>query len=289
MSQDRMNRRNFFKVAGLAVGGVLSAAHTAGAAANALRFEHASLQVWSCGGLAEAMMPANREFEAKTGASIAYTGAFAGALGKSLLGSGAQTEVFAPRVLELARKLKAQGKMLSYQPLCFTKYVVAVPKGNPADIRGIEDFNRPDVKGVLAPGASPPGGKATMIILKKAGVDGPARSQAVTLGDCVQTAIPDLVDGKGDAAVIEQRIARLPQFRGKLDTIAIPEAFIPAKPVPFTIGVMKWAKNREMAEAFVEFILSEKGQAHFERAGFIHARSVEGARLTRKYGVRDAG
>lgn len=288
MSQNRVNRRNFLKGSGLAVGGILTAAHTASASPASL-YQDQSLQVWSCGGLAEAMIPANKDFEAATGAAIAYTGAFAGALGKSLLASDSpQTEVFAPRVLGLAKKLKAQGKMLFYAPLCFTRYVVAVPKGNPAGIRGIEDFNRPEVKPVLTPEASPPGGKATMIILKKAGVDGPATRQAVTMGDCVQTAIPDLINGKGDAAVIEQRITRLPQFQGKLETITIPEAFIPAKPVPFTIGVMKWAKNPEMAKAYMDFILSDQGQAHFANAGFIPAKSAEGQRLIIKYGVQDA-
>ena len=66
-----------------------------------------SLQVWSCGGLAEAFIPANEEFLKNTGVHIAYTGAFAAALGKSLLGS-AQTEVFAPRVIQLSKKLKQE-------------------------------------------------------------------------------------------------------------------------------------------------------------------------------------
>ena len=65
------------------------------------------------------------------------------------------------------------------------------------------------------------------------------------------------------------------------------EAFIPPAPVPFTIGIMKWAKNRALAEAFVDFILSDKGQVWFDRAGFIPAQTEEGERLTKKYGVMD--
>lgn len=254
--------------------------------AQASSFENQSLQVWSCGGLAEAFVPANKLFEEQTGSSIAYTGAFAGALGKSLL-ANAQTEVFAPRVLGLAKKLKAQGKMLSFQPLCFTKYVVAVPKGNPANIHTIEDIKKSGVKTIITPDASPPGGKASMIILKKAGVVEAARKNAVEVGDCVQISVTDLVSGKGDVAVIEKRITHLPQFKGKLEIIDIPEKFIPPVPVPFTIGVMKWAKNKELAEHFVDFILSEKGQSYFEKAGFIPARSEEGERLIKKYGVAD--
>lgn len=282
-NDNSINRRAFIKSSGLALTATLAAPLISSAAG----FKNQSLQVWSCGGLAEAFIPANAEFEKETGASIAYTGAFAAALGKSLLGS-ATTDVFAPRVVGLAQKLKSVGKMLSFRPLCFTKYVLVTPKGNPAGIRSIEDVARQGVRVILTPDASAPGGEATLIILKKAGVLEKAQKNAVFNGDCVQTAMAELVKGKGDVAVMEQRLTRLPDFQGKTETINIPEEFIPGKPVPFTIGPMKWAQNRELAENFIQFILSEKGQSCFENAGFIHARSEEGQRLTKKYGVIDA-
>lgn len=283
MEKNGINRRGFLKTGSLVAGGVLATGRTS--MAGSLKSD--VLQVWSCGGLAEAFIPANKLFEQSSGSSIAYTGAFAGALGKSLLGN-AQTEIFAPRVLELAKKLKSQGKMLNFKPLCFTKYVVATPRGNPAGINGIADMGKEGVRTVISPDASPPGGKAVMAIMKKAGVADKVKQNAVVTGDCVQTAMVDLVNGNGDAAVVEQRITRLPEFQGKLNQIDIPETLIPPVPVPFTIGIMKWAKNRELAEAYVEFILSDQGQALFEKAGFIPARSEEGERLIKKYGVIDA-
>nr|WP_319492025.1 substrate-binding domain-containing protein [uncultured Desulfobacter sp.] len=283
MEKNGLSRRKFLKTGGLALGAGLTAASPGFSQPQAQE----SLQVWSCGGLAEAFEPANHEFEQLTQAAIVYTGAFAGALGKSLLTGSAKTEVFAPRVLELAQKLKAQGKMLWFKPLCFTKYVVATPKGNPAGIESIKDMGKNGVKTIVTPEASPPGGKASMIILKKAGVADKATANAVLVGDCVQTAVTDLAKGKADAAVIEQRITHLPQFKGKLDILPIPEDFIPPVPVPFTIGIMKWAKNRALAESFVDFILSDNGQAWFHRAGFIPAQSEQGERLIQKYGVMD--
>jgi len=278
-----IDRRSFIKASGLALTGTLALPLISSAAG----FKNGSLQVWSCGGLAEAFIPANAEFKQTTGASVAYTGAFAAALGKSLLGS-ATTEVFAPRVLDLAKKLKSVGKMISFKPLCFTKYVLVTPLGNPAGIRGIEDMAKEGVRVILTPGASAPGGEATLIILKKAGVFDKAWKNAVLKGDCVQTSMADLIQGKGDVAVMEQRLTRLPGFQGKTEIIDIPEEFIPGKPVPFTIGPMQWAQNRERADHFIEFILSERGRCHFEKAGFIHALSEEGQRLTKKYGVIDA-
>ncbi len=279
-----ITRRSFIKASGLALTGTLAASATASAGNRSQK----SLQVWSCGGLAEAFIPANEAYEKENGCAIGYTGAFAAALGKSLMQGNGQTEVFAPRVLDLAKKLKQQGKMLNFKPLCFTRYVLVVPKGNPAGIQSIQDMARPGVRVVLSPDASPPGGKAAMILLKKAGIVEQAKKNAVVQGDCVQTALPALLNSEGDVAVAELRLTRLPEFKGKVDWMEIPEEFMPPLPLPFTIGVMKWAKDRDMAEHYVRFILSEKGQQCFEEAGFIPALSEEGKRLTAKYGVSDA-
>jgi molybdate transport system substrate-binding protein len=268
----------------VATGSVLSSANPL--LASPFRNDH--LQVWSCGGLADAFLPAKAYYEQWRECHIDYTGAYAGALGKSLLGS-ATTEVFAPRSLELAHKLRAQGKMLHFVPLCFTKYVLVTPKGNPGNIHGIQDLARPGVKTVLSPQASPPGGEASTLILKEAGVLEAATKNAVVSGDCVQRVFPKVTPGgKGDVAVMELRLTRKAGFEGKTETIEIPEEFIPAKPVPFVIGLMKWAHNREMAEDFIRFATSEKGQSFFAAAGFIPAKSGEGERLIQKYGIHDA-
>jgi molybdate transport system substrate-binding protein len=278
-----VSRRAFLRASSAAATGSL----LLGSEALASTFKNEFLQVWSCGGLAEAFIPANKAYEEMTGCRIDYSGAFAGALGKSLLGN-ATTEVFAPRVLELAKKLKAQGKMLHFVPLCFTKYVLVTPKGNPAGIKGIQDLGKSGIKTVLSPNASPPGGAASTMILKKAGVLEQAQKNAVVVGDCVQSVVPDVTKRTGDVAVMEVRLTKKAEFAGQMDVIDIPEEFIPPGPVPFVIGVMKFAHHKEIAEHYVKFITSEKGQSFFETAGFVPALSSEGERLIQKYGVKDA-
>jgi molybdate transport system substrate-binding protein len=275
-------RRKFIKAAGVFLTGSLLSPHLS----FGKTFRGEQLQVWSCGGLAEAMIPANKLYEQMTGCTIAYTGAFAAALGKSLLGN-AKTEVFVPRVLDLAKKLKSEGKMVLFKPLCFTKYVLITPRGNPAGIQGMHDLAKPGVRVILSPNASPPGGAAALLILQNAGVLEQAKENAVVMGDCTQRILPDVISGIGDVSLVELRLTRMPQFAGKVDIIDIPEEFIPSKPVPFTIGVMKWAKNRELAEDYCNFVTSDKGQSFFKEAGFIPALSEEGERLINKYKVYD--
>ena len=280
--QADLNRRAFLTTAaGAALGAALPSAVSA-----AEKFEQTRLQVWSCGGLAEAFMPANERFKEKTGIDVAYTGAFAAALGKSLLGS-AKTEVFAGRVLGLAKKLRKAGKMVSFKPLCFTRYVMVTPRGNPAGISNIQDLAKPGVKVILAPEASPPGGKAVGGLLKKAGVLDQAIKNSVIKGSCVQRTIHDLVNGKGDVSVVEYRLTRMPLFAGKAEILPIPEKYFPPPPLTFTIGVMQHAADKALAAHYVDFILSKEGQGFFEAAGFIPAISDDGQRLTEKLGVQD--
>ena len=281
--QKGVNRRTFLKQSATAV--AAAALVSPGAEAKA-SFSQNSLQVWSCGGLAEAFIPANKQYFEKTGIEIAYTGAFAAALGKSLLGS-ASTEVFAGRVLGLSKKLRAADKMLYFKPLCYTRYVVVTPKGNPAGISDIQDMAKPGVRVILSPQASPPGGKAVSGLLKKAGVLEKAMANAVVKGSCVQRSMEQLIDNQGDVSVVEYRLTQMPAFRDKAEIISIPEKFFPPPPLTFTIGVMKDAKDRKLADHYVDYICSEEGQAFFQAAGFIPALSVKGQELTKKLGVKD--
>lgn len=277
-----LNRRTFMATAA----GATAAAALPSALAAAPAFRQNSLQVWACGGLAEAFIPANKAFKAKTGVDISFTGAFAAALGKSLMGN-ATTEVFAGRVLALAQKLRKANKMAFFKPLCFTSYALVTPKGNPAGISDIHDLARPGVRVILAPDASPPGGEAVTGLLKKAGILDQAMKNAVIQGSCVQRQMEDLIQGKGDVSVVELRLTRMPQFRGKAEILPIPEALFPPGPLTFTIGVMNNAADKALAGHFIDFILSPEGQRFFDAAGFIPALSDEGRRLVEKLGVKD--
>jgi len=265
---------------------VAAAAATPARGSAASTSAHSILQVWSCGGLAEAFIPANTRYKQKTGVEIAYTGAFAAALGKSLLGS-ATTEVFGGRVLDLAKKLRSAGKMIYFRPLCFTRYVMVTPMGNPAGISDIKDLARPGVRVILAPDASPPGGQAAIGLLKKAGVLEQAMNNTVIRGSCVQRTMEKLIDGEGDVSVVEFRLTRMPLFRDRSEVIPIPAQYFPPPPLTFTIGVMKDARDRALADRYVNFILSEEGQSFFEQAGFIPAISDEGRQLAQTLGVKD--
>ena len=282
METTEKGRRNFLKSLALgAAGAAMLTPQTANAA------EGGTLQVWSCGGLAEAMMPAHEAYQQQSGVKVVYTGAFAAALGKSLLTGGGQTEVFAGRVLALAQNLRKAGKMVNFRPLCFTSYVIAVPKGNPAKIKDIEDLTLPGVRVSMARDASAPGGQAVMGILKAADITPKVLANVPGQGSCVQRSVESVAEGKADAMIVERRITRMTRFADRLDLVEIPERFFPAGPLTFTVGMMANASDPAKAAAYMDWITSAQGQAFFEAAGFIPAISPKGMELVEKLGVTD--
>jgi molybdate transport system substrate-binding protein len=280
------SRRDFLRASAL-TGAALAGMAAGGSPAKAAENAGKHLQVWSCGGLAEALMPAHDAYEARTGTKIVYTGAFAAALGKSLLGSG-RTEVFCGRVLELARKLKTAGRMLSFQPLCYTSYVIVTQRGNPKNITTIEDMAKAGMRVAIAPEASPPGGAAVMGILKKAGLTKEIMANAPEPGSCVQTAVESVALGDMDAMIVELRIPKMAQFAGRLEVVDLPFALFPAGPLTFTVGMMREAQKPELAQSYIDWLTSaDGGQPYFTQAGFIAADSDRGRELTTLLGVRD--
>jgi len=276
-------RRDFLKSLALGAAGAAALSPQAVQAASA----GGTLQVWSCGGLAEAMMPAHAAYERLAGVRVAYTGAFAAALGKSLLSGGGQTDVFAARVLGLAQNLRKSGKMLHFRPLCFTSYVIVVPKGNPAKIHTVEDLTRRGVRVAMAQEASPPGGQAVMGILKAADVTPAVLANVPEQGTCVQRTVESVAEGHADAMIVERRISRMPRFAERLEVVEIPERLFPAGPLTFTVGLMANAPDKTMATAYMDWITGPQGQEHFEQAGFIPAISAKGQELVEKLGVKD--
>ncbi|WP_236860486.1 substrate-binding domain-containing protein [Campylobacter californiensis] len=250
-------------------------------------FKSDSLQVWSCGGLSEPFAQINAEYEARTGHNIQYTGAFAGALGKSLLALQGKTEVFGARVLELSQNLRKAGLSLRFRPLCFTDYVLVVPKGNPAGIRDLQDLAESGVRVMLPLRSSPPGSGPVKGILKKSGLAEPVMKNMVANGACVINMMCDLVDGKGDASIIEKRLTTHDRFKDKIEYMPIDERLIPPGPLTFTLNIMKYVKDEKLAEDFAEFVCSQDGQEIFDRHGFTSIHSARGLELIERFGVKD--
>ena len=104
---------------------------------------------------------------------------------------------------------------------------------------------------------------------------------------CIQRTVEEVCKGQADCMIVERRITRMPLFGPHLDIVEIPEKFFPPLPLTFTMGVMHNVRDRQLADAYVNWCTGEEGQAFMERGGFIPAISPKGQELIEKLGVKD--
>lgn len=276
-------RRNLLK--GMAAGAAFAGATLA--RPNQARAQSSSVTLWSCGGLAEGLIPAHKDYTARTGVPVNYTGARASALGKSLLDGAGHTDVFCGRQLPLAQKLRKAGKMEYFKPFCYSSYVIITPQGNPYNIQSLEDMAKPGIPIAMAPFASPPGGQAVTNLLKNAGLLDAVMANVLNKdATCVLRTTPSVTNGKAAAMIVERRITKFPIYQ-PLDVVEIPFKFQPKGPIVFTIGLMSDATDKDGSKALLDWLLSPAGQEHMENAGFTPAISPRGQELTEILGVKD--
>jgi molybdate transport system substrate-binding protein len=140
--------------------------------------------------------------------------------------------------------------------------VIVVAKGNPKNIKSVEDFYRDDVAVGLGRAKACQVGKVSSKILKNYGLD---RSKLVHKESLTVNEIGVWVKMKDiDAGIAWDAIAA--NMSDSLDMIAIPmEKNIISNVV---VGLLRDAKNKAGAQAFIDFMKSDKGQKILNDNGF---------------------
>ncbi|ABR54210.1 putative molybdenum ABC transporter, solute-binding protein [Methanococcus vannielii SB] len=238
------------------------------------------LVVYSCGGPTEAVSEVNSEFEKEYGVEIRFTGAAAGTLRKSLE-AGAYADVFLPRSVMHSEVLEKAGLMNpDYKVYMFTDWVIVTPKGNPKEISTMEDLLRNDVKvytntksTIPAKNAMAPKAELIDKIYEKTSKD----------HDCYRKMMMDVVNSNTDAALVERRLTTLNGVAGNVEVIDLPRETMAPQIGIFSVGVMSYSKQKELAYKYQEFLLSEKAQNILQKHGFITLNSKEGQYIFENY------
>ena len=147
------------------------------------------------------------------------------------------------------------------EPEVFTENVlqIAVPAGNPAGVTGLADFTREELTlAVCAPEV--PCGAAAEDVFEIAGV----AAVPDTLEEDVRAALTKVELGEVDAALVYA--SDIASAGDAVEGIEFPEAEEAVNEYP--ICALAAAPNPHAAQAFVDLVLSDEGQAALEAAGF---------------------
>jgi len=137
---------------------------------------------------------------------------------------------------------------------------IVVEKGNPKDVKGLDDLARTDLKVVLA-AEEVPAGKYAKQVLDQAGVS----VQPVSLEDNVKAVVTKVSLGEADAGIVY--VTDVTAGGGKIEGVDIPtEQNVVAT---YPIATVKASKSQDQAQAFVDLVRSAEGQGVLQSFGFL--------------------
>jgi molybdate transport system substrate-binding protein len=152
--------------------------------------------------------------------------------------------------------------ILSQHSVCYFVPTILVQKGNPKNIRGLEDLLKPGLKLGLGDAKACAIGRKTKLILTKNNIawediEKNLVFQSLTVNELGMQIQADSLD----AVIVWDAIAKY--YRNDGEEVPIPVGQNVISTVD--IGVLKFTKNRSMAEKFVEFAVSNAGQDIFKK------------------------
>ena len=177
---------------------------------------------------------------------------------------GAPADVFASANTTLPAQLYAKG--LCSKPVVFTRnrLVIAVPKANPANIRGIYDLTKKGVKLDIA-GPGVPVGSYTLQVLENMNLTNAVLANVVSKETDVREVLAKVALGEADAGFVYSTDAKT--VPGKVLALKVPAWAQPK--VQYGACVVSRSANKAAAQAFINKLVSKAGQRILISYGFL--------------------
>ncbi|CDM65409.1 molybdate ABC transporter substrate-binding protein [Pyrinomonas methylaliphatogenes] len=239
--------------------------------------EKREVVVFAAASLTEAFREMATEFErARPGLRVAFNFAGSAQL-RTQLAQGARADVFASADERNMNAAVAEGTVAP-TPALFARNqpVIVVPADNPAQIAALADLAKPGVRLVLAAQDVPIGGYAREVLARASrapnyGGDFAARVQRNVVSEetNVRAALAKVALGEASATFV-YRTDVTADVRDRVRIIEIPDEFNVV--AEYYIAPTKNAPNPAGARAFIDFVLSDRGQQVLAERGFKPAR-----------------
>ncbi|MBW7958324.1 MAG: molybdate ABC transporter substrate-binding protein [Candidatus Promineofilum sp.] len=231
-----------------------------------------TLTVFAAASLTDAFTEIGGQFDAANpGVTTAFNFAGSNQLATQI-DEGAPADVFASANHAQMDVVVASGMVDANAPVVFVtnRLVVVIPADNPGQIESLQDLAKPGILLVLA-AEEVPVGRYSLEFLDKASVDpafgssfrGGVLANVASYEKNVRTVLNKVALGEADAGIVYT--SDLVGVDG-VASLEIPDALNLLAEYP--IAALKDSPNPTVAAAFVEFVLSETGQAVLADYGF---------------------
>ncbi|NHC15806.1 molybdate ABC transporter substrate-binding protein [Motilibacter sp. E257] len=199
------------------------------------------------------------EFEADNpDVQVTFSFGASSALAQQIV-QGAPADVFAAASESTMQQVVDAGEAPDSTPFAANSLAIAVPPGNPGKVRGIGDLTSPKVKVALCQPQVPCGAAAKEALDSAGLVVRPATEEADVSATLTKAKL-----GEVDAAVVY--VTDVQAAGDAVQAVEIPKELNVTTTYP--VAPLRAAGNPEAAARFVDFVLSERGQAVLAAAGF---------------------
>lgn len=144
--------------------------------------------------------------------------------------------------------------------------VIAVPKGNPANVMGFKDLIRPGVRVAIGDPKAPAIGRVAKKMLQKAGIWDQATQNIAVYAPTVNQLLIYVALKQVDAAIIWGDLVTWAEGKGKLEVVPIENQYNIIKTIP--TAVCTNSVNKELAYKFNEYIASDEGLCIWKKWGY---------------------
>ncbi|OGO43092.1 MAG: molybdate ABC transporter substrate-binding protein, partial [Chloroflexi bacterium RBG_16_57_9] len=215
--------------------------------------------------------------QAHPGVDVAFN--FAGSQQlRAQLEQGARADVFATAHSDEMESAWQKGLVLAGTERVFAhnRLLLIYPRSNPGNLAALPDLARPGLKLVVA-GKNVPVGKYTREALARMSQDAAfghdfaekVLRNVVSEEDNVRQVVAKVRLGEADAGFVYVSDVG-PSVRPAVSTLAIPDTYNTV--ATYLIATLAESAQPDLAQRFVDFVLSPTGQTILERHGLAHAK-----------------
>ncbi len=200
------------------------------------------------------------------GRIVRFNFASSGTLRRQIEG-GAPVDVFAPAGQEPMDVLERKGLILKTSRRNFARNtIVLIEPGGRAVLEGFKDLTSPHVQrlAISDPSHSPAGQYAREVLLSLGLWS--ALKRKMVFGGHVRQTLDYVLREEVDAGIVYATDARMARGRVRVVAEALPGTH---RPILYPVAVVKGSSHKELAQAFILFLLSERSRSLLGRLGFL--------------------
>jgi len=162
------------------------------------------------------------------------------------------------------RQAREKGLVAESLPVAFMRPVIAVQKGNPKEIGGVEDLLGQDLKVAVCNPDQAAVGRSARKVLRESGLWDRLEKKVTVMKPKVTDLANDVKLGAVDAAIVwDSTVAMYPELE------AVGDPLLDKEKVNVTLGIVSSSRNPSSALRFARFVASaDIGLKAFSRHGF---------------------